>query len=136
MSDQRPPWEDVEPVVELRKPEPLPSTPPVKRPGELIPDLPQPWNEARIMRLGALVVATLFVVAFVIAASRACPWYLAWMPFLVGALPYLGFFTMAYQAHLKDESSSRTRRENFAQSKFDAGSTPIADQSPNQERYR
>jgi hypothetical protein len=148
---QRPPYEDVfddvdaDETIDLDKhatvARPMPERRRVPQPGEvtaqaLIPEPAPTWTEARIMRLGALAVGSLFLIAFVIVAARACPWYLAWLPFLVGALPYLGFFTMAWRKHLDDESQSRTRRENFEHSKFDAGFTPLADQGANVERYR
>jgi hypothetical protein len=106
----------------------------------LIPEPAPTWTEARIMRLGALAVGSLFLIAFVMVTAANVPWYyawgLVWAPFLVGALPYLGFFTMAWRKHLDDESASRTRRENFEHSKFDAGFTPLADQGANVDRYR
>jgi hypothetical protein len=153
MTDQQPPYEDIyddgEPI-DLDKRAPfVPLTPGPRRQGaqprpgevtsrELIPDLPQPWNEARIMRLGALVVGSLFLMAFVVAAANVLvhyAWWLVWLPFLVGALPYLGFFAMAWRKHLDDESQSRTRRENFAHSRFDAQFTPLANQPANTERW-
>lgn len=148
MSDQRAPYEDVpEPredvlgdTVDLAKSVPM-RRPREPQPGEvtaqaLIPELVPTWTEARIMRLGALAVGSGFLVAFVVTAANVIVWYLVWLPFLVGALPYLGFFTMAWRKHLDDESSSRTRRENFQHSKFDAGFTKLADQGANTERYK
>lgn len=149
MSDQRAPYEDVpEPhedvlddTVDLGKHEPQPMRRPREpQPGEvtaqaLIPEPVPTWTEARIMRLGALAVGSMFLVAFVVSAANVIVWYLVWLPFFVGALPYLGFFTMAWQQHLKDESSSRTRRENFEHSRFDAGFTPLANQPANVERW-
>jgi hypothetical protein len=155
MSDQRAPYEDVpEPhedvlddTVDLDKratvARPTPERRRVPQPGEvtaqaLIPEPAPTWTEARIMRLGALAVGSLFLIAFVVTAANVLSYYawgLAWAPFLVGALPYLGFFTMAWRKHLDDESSSRTRRENFAHSRFDAQFTPLAEQKPNTERW-
>jgi hypothetical protein len=156
MSDpQRPPYEDVfddadvDTTVDLDKhatvARPMPERRPREpQPGEvtaraLIPEPAPTWTEARIMRLGALAVGSLFLIAFVVTAANVLSYYawgLVWAPFLVGALPYLGFFTMAWQQHLKDESKSRERRENFEHSKFDAGFTPLADQGANTERYK
>jgi hypothetical protein len=150
MSDpQRPPYEDVfddedvDTTVDLDKSVPM-RRPREPQPGEvtaqaLIPEPAPTWTEARIMRLGALAVGSLFLIAFVVTAANVLSYYawgLVWAPFLVGALPYLGFFTMAWQQHLKDESKSRERRENFEHSKFDAGFTPLADQGANTERYK
>lgn len=153
MSDpigQRPPYEDVVPNVHTRKGDNLPDVVDSRPPGgfgrsapeqtsqQFIPDVPviaQPWNEARIMRLAAYAIATLFIIGFVIAAAQACPWYLAWAPFLVGALPYLVFAWKSQDAHLKDESASRTRRENFAHSKFDPTGFG-SDMGANKDRYQ
>jgi hypothetical protein len=146
MSDpQRPPYEDVETVdetVDLAKSVPM-RRPREPQPGEvtaqaLIPEPAPTWTEARIMRLGALAVGSLFLIAFVVTAANVLAYYawgLVWAPFLVGALPYLGFFTMAWRKHLDDESQSRTRRENFEHSRFDAGFTPLAEQPPNTKRW-
>jgi hypothetical protein len=150
MSDpQRPPYEDVfdegdtDETVDLAKSVPM-RRPREPQPGEvtaqaLIPEPAPTWTEARIMRLGALAVGSLFLIAFVVTAANVLSYYawgLVWAPFLVGALPYLGFFTMAWRKHLDDESASRTRRENFEHSKFNAGFTPLADQGANVDRYR
>lgn len=141
MTEQRPPYEDVEPAVSTRKLPPVIDSPPIEgRPSKLavpapLPPEPQPtWTEARILRLVATFVATLFIVGFVVAAARACPLWLAWAPFLVGALPYLAFAWMSWRKHLEDESSSRERREVWQQSRLDV--LPLADMDADTERYR
>ena len=137
MTDQQPPYEDVEPAVDMHKaPVPRPQAP---RPGEVVsqhvvPDQPATWSEARIMRLAASFVATLFIVAFVVAASRVIVWYLVWAPFLVGALPFLAFAWAAWRKHLDDESDSRRRWENWQQSRFDASAFPD-DKGANKRRW-
>ena len=143
--EPRPPYEEVldEPPPVVDAPGSVPMTKPVRPmhlPGrpkvELIPDAPQTWTEARIMRLGAIVVATVLVLLFIVTASRVLAyyaWWLSWAPFLVGALPYLAYAAMASRKHLEDESRSRERRENVALSQFDF--TPIADQGKNTERW-
>lgn len=161
MSDQRAPYEDVpEPhedvlddTVDLAKREPQPTRPmrPVRQPvrepqpgavvsRELIPAAPQvsqPWNEARIMRLAATGIATVFIILFVVTAANVLSYYawgFMWAPFLVGAIPYVAFAALAWRRHLEDESKSRERRENFEQSRLDL--TPLADMKANTERYR
>lgn len=144
MTDQRPPYEDVEPRVNTRKRDELPAvvdapssqpyaTRPVKRPESAEP-LPQPWNEARILRVASIFVATFFVIMFVITASRACPIELAWAPYVVGALPYLGYAGLALNAHLRDESASRERRERWEHSKLDH--VPLGEIAPDKERWQ
>jgi hypothetical protein len=115
-----------------------PQSPQSPRPGqvvsqEIVPDRPEKWGEARIMRLAASAIALVFIILFVVTASRVIVWYLVWLPFLVGALPFLLFAYTAYQQHLKDESASRARWENWQQSRFDA--EPLGKMDGNTERW-
>lgn len=146
MTEQRPPYEDVEPRVNTRKmgnelpavvDAPSAPTRPVERPEPAEP-LPQPWNEARILRVASIFVATGFVIAFVVQASRALVYYdafwLAWAPFLVGALPYLAYAGLALNKHLDDESKSRERRERWEHSRLDV--VPLGEIKPDAERWQ
>jgi hypothetical protein len=151
--EQRPPYEEVldEPptvvdaVPMTKRPQPTrpqPDRAQARPPGrervvEVIPNEPQTWTEARVMRLAFLALGTVFVVVFVTVAADVLAYYawgLMWLPFLVGALPYLGFYAVAQRQHLNDESSSRTRRENFEQSRFDM--TPLDQMGADTDRYR
>ena len=86
------------------------------------------------MRLGSVAIGTVFVIFFVVYASRACSPAWAWAPFMVAALPYLAFYAIALERHLSDESKSRERSENWAHSRPDV--TPLRSMPANVERYR
>jgi hypothetical protein len=147
MTEQLPPYEDVEPRVNTRKTNDLPAVVDAQdtqqyamRPAqgaqrpEPAEPLPQPWNEARILRVASIFVATGFIIMFVVMAARACPIYLAWAPFLVGALPYLGYAGLALSKHLDDESASRERRERWEHSRLDV--VPLGEIKPDAERWQ
>jgi hypothetical protein len=151
---QRPPYEDVTPAVarpiaaapvpQPAQPAYLPgrvdgtvSAPRVVPKREQVPDVSGPyWSEARIFRIAATLMFTALLVGFVIAASRACPPWLAWAPFLVGALPYGAFAALAWRKHLDDESKARERRERWAHSRLDVVSLGDAEVDPDTGRYR
>ena len=85
-----------------------------------------------------VLIAGIALTGAFVALRRHLDVALHWREYLfVGvlnsALPFLLFAYTAYQQHLKDESASRARWENWQQSRFDA--EPLGKMDGNTERW-